>query len=919
MRIIEVRDGFIKIESAEDLALSSFVEIKDSVKSYIAQIQQVKKAGDYTIAYAKCIFLYDGDLVNYDKTLPSLNSEIKEFDYKELSRSFEYKKPVVVGSFIQADGNICLDADYLNKKTLISIDKKETINIILKNIIKQFEQSLIIDTSGIIDGEKFVAGVDFKLPLNTAALEFMFEDCLNDATSDSKNLIKEIFQDLADYSRTVPFLPFGILKTIVDEMVDKSHIFKLLVLKNKLSKFDQLGYFAKTSNEAENLNKILKTKNAIIDLSKLDSAFLNRYLTVIYSAIETLDIKPQVFVYATNSINKKNLKTILTGEVSSTFATHSRFRYMNEIKSMFSNFIIEPNFANNENFKKILSLLPQIKKDCYLILGEGTNFIPFVSKVEDYIISEKADDEHVLESEILNISEEEVTVLDQTEEEMISREDNVVTEEIMVEDVDEEDDDEFENLAHEEGEVFENNDAILAIDKKSEELIEKVTEEILEENSSYETEIFSDEFDSNNEMEELEPELNIDSFNIEQGEFTNSDRNDNEFHTEIDSTKIVEYTEDLQIDDDNEELTTELVQEESAIEETLEDNDINDDISIEVVSDDISLDDNMVIQDADEISENVDINVIADSDPFEEIDVLENIETEEPLEAIEEVDDNEIIEIGNDFEGFIDLEPAQEENFQEDQLVTEDEELSLNDNVEVSEVNSDFQESFIEEKEDDVILDYNNDELQEENDSFIELTKEDDFIELDESEISDDMIIVDIDSEDEADLDEELDKAIVEDVDKVFTTMKENSISDSDLDFIDELNNSVNGDIGSELAESNDIEELSDYIEPEEDEDGFLQPLDEVNDYKDFDDSKEILETRNSTTPIVPVYDADIPSEDMVMSDSLEQGDSVCHAKYGNGVVEKMIKYGAKTLYSINFDNVGRRLLDPTLTEIKKA
>ena len=56
----------------------------------------------------------------------------------------------------------------------------------------------------------------------------------------------------------------------------------------------------------------------------------------------------------------------------------------------------------------------------------------------------------------------------------------------------------------------------------------------------------------------------------------------------------------------------------------------------------------------------------------------------------------------------------------------------------------------------------------------------------------------------------------------------------------------------------------------------------------------------------------------MVKSDSFEQGDTVYHAKYGNGIVEKMIKYGAKTLYSINFDNVGRRLLDPTLTEIKK-
>ena len=55
------------------------------------------------------------------------------------------------------------------------------------------------------------------------------------------------------------------------------------------------------------------------------------------------------------------------------------------------------------------------------------------------------------------------------------------------------------------------------------------------------------------------------------------------------------------------------------------------------------------------------------------------------------------------------------------------------------------------------------------------------------------------------------------------------------------------------------------------------------------------------------------------MSDPIEQGDTVVHAKYGNGVVEKMIKYGTKTLYSINFDNVGRRLLDPTLTEIKKS
>ena len=101
--------------------------------------------------------------------------------------------------------------------------------------------------------------------------------------------------------------------------------------------------------------------------------------------------------------------------------------------------------------------------------------------------------------------------------------------------------------------------------------------------------------------------------------------------------------------------------------------------------------------------------------------------------------------------------------------------------------------------------------------------------------------------------------------------------------------------------------------------DSFLEPLQEINVSNSFDDDKEILETRNASTPIVPVYEADIPQEDLVMSDPIQQGDTVTHAKYGTGVVEKMIKYGNKTLFSINFDNIGRRLLDPTLTEIKKA
>lgn len=68
--------------------------------------------------------------------------------------------------------------------------------------------------------------------------------------------------------------------------------------------------------------------------------------------------------------------------------------------------------------------------------------------------------------------------------------------------------------------------------------------------------------------------------------------------------------------------------------------------------------------------------------------------------------------------------------------------------------------------------------------------------------------------------------------------------------------------------------------------------------------------------PVVPIYAAD--DIDAQENQSLEPGDRVSTPKYGEGIVEKMIKYGNKMLCSIEFPNIGRRLLDPAMTEIKK-
>ena len=94
--------------------------------------------------------------------------------------------------------------------------------------------------------------------------------------------------------------------------------------------------------------------------------------------------------------------------------------------------------------------------------------------------------------------------------------------------------------------------------------------------------------------------------------------------------------------------------------------------------------------------------------------------------------------------------------------------------------------------------------------------------------------------------------------------------------------------------------------------------VDEEVENADMPQQAEVLQTRANTNPAVPEYSADIPEEDKVNSDPVKEGDKVFHQEFGEGVVEKMINYGDKILCSVNFATVGRRLLNPEISEMKK-
>lgn len=855
MKIIEVRDGFIKFEADKSISLSSFIKINGIEKNYIAQVIQLKRSGENAIGYAKILFLYDGGLLNYDKTLPPKESQISEFTSEILENAISVDKPVIAGKTVLNKHNVVIDESAFNKKMLISVDNSDANNILAKNFTRQFnnlsKNVIIIDTLGVIKAKKITAGVDFKLPLDTESLAFMYRDCLNDATEESKATIIEIFRELAEYSKTVPFVPFEALKTIVDDMVDKAHVFKLLVLKNKLAKFDRLGYFAKNREEVEKLKHFFNSKCTVIDLSHLDSAFQNRYLDFIYNTLKDFS-NIQVFLEMSNVVSKKSIKNILSDENTPTaFITHSKFKYLNDIKNVFDNFIIVPSFANNEIFSIYSTFLRAMKADTYLLAGEATSYIPLVSSlenIEELPFIEPEEEENIqIEDELEQIAETTAepvieSVVEEDSEPALTIEEENTQEEAPESSVIIENENTIDTLPPSEEEIYAN------IEEKSESIIAQAFEDL-----STPEDINMFESDEENTEEVADSAIE-------------------EVITAEPLPESIEQTPEVlqeMLEEEQESPINEMEIEEIPLSDTFEtevhlNEEVNDYTPQDEIAEYKEITLNQEVEEGDLI--------------LTEHELSETEEIDEPKEEEEETS----IELGDDIDLDLEEEPLEE----------------------ITENNTSLQEDSPQEIEILPIAENENDNL-----DF------DEIVELDPADTNENDIVIDMEEEPEEEI-EDLDAQIVKDVDKVFTTRKEDDISDSDLDFIDELNNDEEV-LLEEVSEDDAIlEELSDPSE----QDGIIDTSEEepIN-LEEPASEPEILETRNSSTPIVPVYDADIPQEDLVMSDPIQQGDTVTHAKYGTGVVEKMIKYGNKTLFSINFDNIGRRLLDPTLTEIKKS
>ena len=160
-------------------------------------------------------------------------------------------------------------------------------------------------------------------------------------------------------------------------------------------------------------------------------------------------------------------------------------------------------------------------------------------------------------------------------------------------------------------------------------------------------------------------------------------------------------------------------------------------------------------------------------------------------------------------------------------------------------------------------------------------------IDVGEIEPSEQLTEEDLDMIQDVDMYENTEPEIVEE------PAQEQEFEQEDTSYLDEIH-----------PDENDVVETQEEISIEEEE-----PQDMKTKYNITEESLKEPET-------VPVYPANTGTRQDI---NFEKGDLVVHDTFGNGRVEKIINYGSKKLCSVYFEGVGRRLLDPSLSEIKKA
>lgn len=571
MKLLEIKNNLVKISYTQDepVALAKFIALVDESRSYVAQIINLKAETIANYAIAKLIFTFgdEGIIDNYDGSIPSLKANVSYISSKDILDLLPMEKPIVLGKLAQQPNTLKIDVSAFEKNLLICAEKFENIQTIIGNFSTQLkneqEKVIILDTDNNFDAENQLRfKKDFKLPLNSRMIDYIYENDLEEVDATSKAVIQDIFYEVQEYTKTVEnnFLPFETFLSVVADQYTQTNIPELALLKNKLLKYKEANVFAQDIEEITPLKRAVQNNLlTCINIADVSDSLQKELISYIHNVVESTEEYTYLFTKVTNNNSDKQLlKQLLDSEyVFTTITTSHNYKYVNELKQHAENVIFFMPLTAKHDFASYNTLLNKLNQNEFVVYGNLTQNIPFIVELADLAeIEDIAEPVASTEAEDISAKYEEPQTeqLDEFEQFKTAENFDIIEQPQTIEPSNEE---LVEQVAKDVDEIFyTKTEEIPPIENIIEEPEEVLTEDDLD---------FIDELPSLNEdsfeneiVEESEPQEII-----AQDETTSEDDIFNEFSPEItEQESLDEIIEAPQQEENVDEITDEILTEE---------------------------------------------------------------------------------------------------------------------------------------------------------------------------------------------------------------------------------------------------------------------------------------------------------------------------------------------------------------------
>ncbi len=922
MRVIQTKNDTIRLifnPKTDGLCLSDFLIVRDGKDNFLAQIVEIyddKFNQEENVASIKLVYriLPDYQVVPYDNFTPSRECEIAKIKPEEIEKCLNIDKTTVpFGVSTKNNRIVNVNLDFFNNNAVVFADKLDEVNCAFENIaqkLKAHKKVVAIDYTGnlnIKNAKRIKAHDDFKLPLDYYSLDYIWEKALKEATPEAEFELEEMFSELKKFVETTEdkYIPFPRFIKVIEQQYKATPVSELKLLLTRLKRYYNDGLFSRSKKEFQAVSKAVQKENVIIiDFSNLKLEWHKEFLEFVVRQIRDYDSYLLLRLNENNSnpefINNlylKNPKISIIPSISYGFVK------MPQVMEYARNYILYKTLNPRRDFGFANSQIAALNSSSFLIFGKDT--MDFMFTLKNYIYDEE-DTNKIEDKKIyidLNLELEEMTSVELLEGNF-----------------------DIKNLQ------IQNNQKRLADEVAIDDILPGYEQNRAEAQNAANTEALLDE----DAAKEEAPTTDVEAF--EQAEIAETKLSDNETIEEEAEEEVVDvpYTlEEVSVSDDN------LSKEENAA----------------IIEEDV--------QEA--VNEETDLNDEQSTNVAELIEAsLKN--DEEYIKEISSDKENEIPIKEDELDYFVNPEASKEEVITSkmitDAIITE----NLADEIEAQ--TKDTQNN-------DVVLKKNsesdeelvNKEIPEESTQHSKTTE----INANDAKIQEAESLNPVASEPEmmkepVAAEEQIEKQKEENAQKNIEEQKEDDNKETLESIKQEAHEALQEEVLQKEAENNTavqkeavlakkqnpdeaiiivkekpnllIDDFSEEKE-EEKEDISLKELAQKSIEARFDeviketrkpeinnknqlkinenitiDINDIKNKDDSTQSALPIFKNNEEEEDVPEYDFVE-GMKVTHEKYGAGSIIKVVKYSNRCLLQIEFEQTGKRLLDPKIAKIK--